>query len=103
MSEEKQGADKRLNNSQLINKAQAICACLSYDNDTPNGSSKAMIRELCGRLGARTVTIDRKDGGYIMRALFGEARYLSLFESIMWRLFAWPPRGFEILRGKSSE
>ena len=38
-----------MNDGQLIDKANAICGCLSYDDITPNGSPKAVIAELCHR------------------------------------------------------
>lgn len=85
------------NNSQLIDQARAICEHLSYDDSTPNGSPKGMISELCRRLGARTVRIKKVAGGYSMTSLYGQARLLSWKEEMMWRLFGWPPRGFEVL------
>jgi len=87
-----------MNNSDLINKAQAISACLSYDDDTPSGSSKATIRELCHRLGQRTVQIKKSEGGYVMTTLFGYERRLDWKEAFVWRLFGWPPVGTELLR-----
>ena len=86
-----------MNNSQLIDKAQAICGCLSYDDSTPNGSPKSVIAELCHRLGERTVRIKKELGGYTMTTLYGRQRALTWKEEVMWRLFGWPPRGFEVL------
>lgn len=87
-----------MNNSELIDKAHAISACLSYDDDTPNGSSKATIRELCHRLGQRTVQIKKGEGGYVMTTLFGFKRRLDWKEALMWKWFGWPPVGTEVLR-----
>lgn len=86
-----------MNNNDLIDKAQAICGCMSYDATTPNGSPKAMIVELCQRLGSRTVRIKKEPLGHTMTNLYGRMRYLTKTEAFMWRLFGWPPRGFEVL------
>lgn len=87
-----------MNNSDLIDRAHAISACMSYDDDTPNGNAKMMMRELCHRLGQRTVRIHKKKDGYLMTTLLGEARFLTWKEAVMWRLFGWPPVGTELLR-----
>lgn len=87
-----------MNNSDLIDKAHAMSACMSYDDETPNGSPKAMMRELCHRLGQRTVQIQRAEGGYVMTTLFGFKRRLTWKEQLVWRLFGWPPVGTELLR-----
>jgi len=86
-----------VNNSQLIDKAGAMCSCMSYDDKTPNGSPKAMIKELCQRLGSRTVSITKKRDGYLMTSLYGESRYLTKTETLMWRLFKWPPKGMQLI------
>lgn len=90
------------NNSELIDQASAICNHLSYSADTPNGSPKDMIRELCHRLGCRTVTIKKAHLGYTMTNVYGRMRYLTRTETFMWLLFGWPPRGFELL-GEAGE
>jgi hypothetical protein len=87
-----------MNNSDLIDKAHAISACMSYDDDTPNGNAKQLMRELCHRLGQRTVRIEKAEGGYVMTTLFGFKRRLTWKEQLMWRLFGWPPLGTELLR-----
>lgn len=87
-----------MNNCELIDKAHAISACLSYDDDTPNGSSKAMIRELSHRLGQRTVRIKKGEGGYVVTTLFGQSRLLNWKEALLWKWFGWPPVGTELLR-----
>lgn len=90
------------NNSELIDQASAICNHLSYNADTSNGSPKEVIRELCHRLGSRTVTIKKVHLGYTMTNSYGRMRYLTKPEAFMWRLFSWPPRGFEVL-GEAAE
>ncbi len=90
-----------MNDSQLIDKAKAICGCLSYDDITPNGSPKAVIAELCHRLGSRAVRIQRVPRGYRMTNLYGLGRRLGWSESVMWWLFRLPPRGVVVLREDS--
>lgn len=81
-----------LNNSKLIDKAQGVAACLTY-NEEPDAPAKHVIHELCHRLGARTVRITKKRGGYLMTTLFGRERFLTLSEALVWRLFRRPPAG----------
>lgn len=86
-----------MNNSQLINKAQGVAGCLSY-NDAPEGDAKRMLLELCHRLGQRTITIGKNKEGYYWTSVFGQFQYFTLRETIMWRLFSVPPIGKELLR-----
>lgn len=86
-----------MDNSELIDKAQAICGCMSYDQTTANGSPKSMLAELSHRLGSRTVCIKKEPLGYAMTNLYGRMPYLTMPETFMWRLFGWLPRGFEVL------
>ena len=85
-----------MNNSKLIDKAQAIAACLSYNDDTNSGNPKEMIRELCHRLGSNTVRIHKKRDGYLMVNLFGSARYLTFMEGMLWRFLKLPPEGMTV-------
>ena len=87
-----------MNNSELIDKAQAVCKCLSYDEDTNAGNPKQVIAELCHRLGQRTVTIGKNKEGYYWQSLYGEFRYFTLKETILYRLFAVMPTGKELLK-----
>ena len=86
-----------MNNSELINKASAICGCLSYNDETNAGNPKEIISELCHRLGQRTVTIGKKKDGYYWQSLYGEFRYFSLKETVLYRLFGVLPPGKELL------
>lgn len=86
-----------MNDSEIIDKAHAISACLSYNDDTPEGNAKQIIKELCHRLGQRTVRIHKKKDGFLMIDLFGKSRFLNFIESVMWVVFKKPPFGFSIL------
>ena len=90
------------NNSDLINKAQGIASCLTY-NDGIQGPAKHMLHELCHRLGSNVVRIHRKRDGYLMVALFGSSRYLSHWESLLWRLLKLPPKGKIVEQRQRSE
>lgn len=87
-----------MNNSELIDKAQAIAKCLSYDDETNAGNPKQIISELCHRLGQNTVTIGKNKDGYYWHSLFGEFGYFTIKETILYRLFGTPPKGKEILK-----
>lgn len=91
-----------MNNSELIDQAQAIAKCLSYDDETNAGSPKRIINELCHRLGQRTVTIGKNKEGYYWQSLFGEFRYFSMKETVMYRLFGVIPKGKELLKIKGA-
>jgi len=82
----------KTDDSKLIDQAQSIAANLTY-NEEPEASAKHIIKELCHRLGKRTVTITKKVDGYLMRDLFGESRFLTWKESMIYRLFGLLPEG----------
>lgn len=82
----------KTDDNDLINKAQSIAANLTY-NEEPEASAKHIIKELCHRLGKRTVTITKKVDGYLMCDLFGESRFLTWKESMIYRLFGLLPEG----------
>lgn len=86
-----------MNNSELIKKASEICGCLSYNEDTCAGNPKSIISELSHRLGQRTVTIGKNKEGYFWTSLYGEFKYFSLKETILYRLFGVLPSGKELL------
>lgn len=81
-----------LNNSKLIEKAIAVAGNMSY-SDKDGGAAKRIINELCHRLGSRTVTLTKKKDGWLMRDLYGDSRFLSFKEAILWRLFKVLPDG----------
>lgn len=84
-----------MNDSELIDKAQAIGRCLSYNDKGPQADAKHIIHELCHRLGARGVVI-RSRGGFRLAAvsMYGYSEALTLRENVLWRLFRVVPTRF---------
>lgn len=79
-----------MNNSELIDRAQAIARSLSY-NDTKQGPVKHTLHELCHRLGAETLRVHKKDDGLLLITDFGQSRFMTMGERILHRLFGVVP------------
>lgn len=73
-----------MNDSELIDKAQGIARGLSY-NDTKQGPVKHTLHELCHRLGAKTVRVHKKKDGLLLITAYGQARFMTFAESVLYR------------------
>lgn len=80
-----------MNDSELIDKAQGIARCLSYNDTKPVAGAKHTIHELCHRLGAKTARVHKKSDGLLLVTCFGQSRFLTLGERILHRLFGVVP------------
>ena len=85
-----------MNTPQMIDKANAIAAHLSYDELTPSGSPKAMLKEMSREIGGRCVSVYWHDGGFNMRTAYGQEIPMTFKESILWKLFGCLPNGYEL-------
>lgn len=79
-----------MNDSELIDKAQSIARGLSY-NDTKQGPVKHTLHELSHRLGAKTLRVHKKNDGLLLVTAYGQARFLTLGERVLHRLFGIVP------------
>ena len=79
-----------MTDSELINKALGVACNLTY-NEEPQGAAKHMLRELAHRLGAKTVRVHKKRDGYLVISAFGQARFMTRKESLLYRLFGVVP------------
>lgn len=86
-----------MNDSQLIDQALSIARCLSY-NDPSQADAKHVIHELSHRLGARVVRVHKKQDGLLLVSCFGQSRFLTLRESLLYRLFGVVPVMAEITK-----
>ena len=79
-----------MNNSELIDRAQSIARGLSY-NDQKHGPVKHTLHELCHRLGAETLRVHKKDDGLLLITAYGQSRFMTLGERVLYRLFGVVP------------
>ena len=79
-----------MNDSELIDRAQGMARGLSY-NDTMQGPVKHTLHELAHRLGAKTLRIHKKKDGLMLITAYGQARFMTLGERLMYRLFGVVP------------
>jgi len=75
-----------MNDYEAINKALGVARTLTY-NEKPQDVAKHMLHELAHRLGAKTVRVHKKKDGLLLLSAFGQSRYLTLKESILYRVF----------------
>ena len=75
-----------MNDYEAINKALGVARTLTY-NEEPQGYAKHMLHEMAHRLGAKTLRVHRKKDGLLLLSAFGQSRFLTLKESILYRLF----------------
>lgn len=80
-----------MNDSELINKAQGLARCLSYNDTGPQAGAKHTIHELCHRLGAKTLRVHKKADGLLLITAYGQSRFLTLGERLLYRLLGVVP------------
>lgn len=80
-----------MNDSELIDKAQGLASCLSYNDTKPVAGAKHTIHELCHRLGAKTLRVHKKDDGLLLVTCYGQSRFMDFGERVLYRLFGVVP------------
>lgn len=86
----------------VIRKAYLAINELSKNTQLPVGSLDSMNTAV-HTLSLRCVTIDRHDGGYVMRNQIAGLTVLTFTESLVWRLFKRPPKGYFVMPDKSKD
>ena len=79
-----------MDDNELINKALGVAHTLTY-NEEPQGAAKHLLHELSHRLGAKTLRVHRKTDGLLLISAFGQSRFMTLRERILYRLFGVVP------------
>ena len=80
-----------MTDNELIDKAQGIARNLSYNADGPEAAAKHALHELCHRLGARTLRVHKKADGLLLITAYGQSRFMTTGERILYRLFGVVP------------
>jgi hypothetical protein len=78
--------------SDLTLKARAVARCLSYNGNIHEAKAKHLLHEMAHRLDARDIRVHRKADGLFMVNGLGRCRYMTLMESLRYRLFGTVPR-----------
>lgn len=73
--------------SELTIKAREIARCLSYNDDQHQSDAKHMLLEMSHRLDTLDVRVHKKRCGLLLVNGVGRARFATLLESILYRLF----------------
>lgn len=76
--------------SEEIDRAQCVARGLSY-NDEKTAAVKHTLHEIVHRLGAKTLRVHKKTDGLLLITAFGQARFMSLGERVLYRLFGVVP------------
>lgn len=78
--------------NELTLKARGIARCLSCNDDEHQAAAKHMLLEMAHRLDTLNVRAHKKADGLLLINGVGKARFATLKESIMYRIFAVLPR-----------
>ena len=73
--------------SELTTKARAVARCLTYNDDPHQAAAKHMLREMAHRLDTLDIRAHRKSDGLLLINGIGKARFATLKERLMYRLF----------------
>lgn len=77
---------------ELTMKAREIARCLSYNDDPHQAAAKHMLRELAHRLDTLDIRAHKKTDGLLLINGIGKARYATLKELLLFKLFGVLPR-----------
>lgn len=73
--------------ARLTSRAREIARCLTYNEDSTQAEAKHMLREMAHRLDTLEIRVHKKKDGLLFINGVGKARYATLKERIMYRLF----------------
>ena len=76
-----------MTDSELANKAQGVARCLSYNGNPHEAAAKHTLLEMAWRLDNYSVEVHKKKDGYLIVNARGGSRFLSLKETILYRVF----------------
>ncbi len=80
-----------MNTSELTGKARGVARCLTY-NDEHQAAAKHLLLEMAHRLDDLDIRAHKKAGGILLLNGKGKARYATLKERVLYRLFGVLPR-----------
>jgi hypothetical protein len=76
-----------MNNSELADKCQGVAACLTYNDDTPQGEAKHLLLECAHRLNSSHVKArQRWSGCIVIWNALGKQRYMTFRERLAYYL-----------------
>jgi len=81
----------KLNDHELIERAKSLSRLRIASDES------SVMLELANRLGLRVVTMQHSPNGFLMIDLFSNCRYLTRWESFMYRMFKRLPKGLKLL------
>lgn len=81
-----------MTDNELTIKARSIARCLTYNDDTPQAEAKHMLREMAHRLDTMDIRVHKKADGLLFVNGIGKARYATLKERMLFRMFGVIPR-----------
>jgi archaeosine-15-forming tRNA-guanine transglycosylase len=80
-----------MTNSELIDQAQGVARCMTYNDGKTQAQAKHMLHELCHRLGAETIRVHKKNDGLLLVTAYGQSRFMTAGERVLYRLFGVVP------------
>ena len=78
--------------SKLASQCQGVAKCLTYNDDVPQAEAKHILREMAHRLDTLNIRAHKKADGLLLINGLGKARYATLKERMLFRLFGVLPR-----------
>lgn len=78
--------------SELTDKARGIARCLTYNDDVHQAAAKHMLREMAHRLDTLDVRAHKKTDGLLLINGIGKARFATMKEKVLYRLFGILPK-----------
>lgn len=81
-----------MDTNELTIKARSIARCLTYNDDTPQAEAKHMLHEMAHRLDTMNIRVHKKADGLLLVNGIGKARYATLKERMLFRMFGVIPR-----------
>ena len=78
--------------SKLASQCQGVAKCLTYNDDVPQAEAKHILREMAHRLDTLNIRAHKKADGLLLINGIGKARYATLKERMLFRLFDVLPR-----------
>lgn len=81
-----------MDTKELTIKARSIARCLTYNDDTPQAEAKHMLQEMAHRLDTMNIRVHKKADGLLLVNGIGNARYATLKERILFKVFGVIPR-----------
>lgn len=81
-----------MTSSELANKARGVARCLTYNEDSPQAKAKHLLLEMAHRLDSLDVRAHKQRDGILFVNATGKARFATIKESLLYRLFGVLPR-----------